>query len=364
MDTVETPDAPEANPESSPEAEPVADVAAVHVGAARWEAIGTTCRVHTTDPGAVVEARRLVSAQLTELDVACSRFRHDSELTQLPHGRWVEVSPVLFSLIEAARLTAQRTDGAVDPTIATAMDAAGYDRDLDAVQKRVPEHREPVPAPGWFRVMTDAASSRVLLPHRVELDLGSSAKAWAADRAATTAAAKLGCGVLVNLGGDLRAAGAAPAGGWQLTVDDGLPGPGPAITITAGGLASSSTARRTWQVRERDGELRRLHHILDPRTGEPAPRTWRLVSATAPTCLTANAATTAAVVLGAAAPAWLEARGIHARLVSEGPDGERLVRTTGDWPATTTTGRPDAAVLDATGPDVAAAETTDGRVAS
>ncbi|OMH35224.1 hypothetical protein BGP79_00565 [Tersicoccus sp. Bi-70] len=310
----------------------------VHVGAARWEAIGTTCTVHTAEPGAVIEARRLVSAQLTELDVACSRFRHDSELNQLPRGRWVEVSAVLFSLIEAARHTARRTDGLVDPTIAAAMDAAGYDRDLTAVQARLPEHQEPVPAPGWYRVMTDAASSRILIPHRVELDLGSSAKAWAADRAATAAAATLGCGVLVNLGGDLRAAGPAPAGGWQLTVDDGLPGPRPAVTITTGGLASSSTARRTWQVRERDGGIRRLHHILDPRTGEPAPRTWRLVSATASTCLTANAATTAAVVLGDAASAWLEARNIPARLVGRGagdhgPDGERLVRTTAGWPA-------------------------------
>ncbi|GGC86621.1 FAD:protein FMN transferase [Tersicoccus solisilvae] len=305
---------------------------APHLGAARWEALGTTCAVHTTDPAAVVEARHLVTAQLTELDVACSRFRDDSELTRLPHGRWVEVSPVLFAVIEAARTTAQRTGGLVDPTIATAMDAAGYDRDLAAVRGRLPEHHDPAPAPGWFRVMTDPATGQVLLPHRVDLDLGASAKAWAADRAATTAAARLSCGVLVNLGGDLRAAGPAPDDGWQLTVDDGRRDPRPAVTIRSGGLASSSTTRRTWWTRSSDGGLRRRHHILDPRTGGPTPGTWCLVSATAPTCEAANAATTAAVVLGRDAPAWLEERSIPARLAGRGTDGERRIVTTAGWP--------------------------------
>ncbi len=73
----------------------------------------------------------------------------------------------------------------------------------------------------------------------------------------------------------------------------------------------------------------RLHHLLDPRTGRPAPEVWGTVTATGPTCTAANTATTAAVVLGADAPAWLAARGVDARLVAT--DGR--VVTTGAWPA-------------------------------
>jgi thiamine biosynthesis lipoprotein len=69
--------------------------------------------------------------------------------------------------------------------------------------------------------------------------------------------------------------------------------------------------------------------VLDPRTGLPAQEVWRTVSATGSTCSAANTATTAAIVLGEDAPAWLAAHGVTARLVAT--DGE--VRTVGRWPA-------------------------------
>ena len=80
---------------------------------------------------------------------------------------------------------------------------------------------------------------------------------------------------------------------------------------------------RRWQ---RAGVAR--HHVVDPRTGLPAAEVWRTVTATGPTCVAANAAATAAIVLGADATDWLEQRGVDARLV--GHDG-RVVRL-GAWP--------------------------------
>jgi thiamine biosynthesis lipoprotein len=55
---------------------------------------------------------------------------------------------------------------------------------------------------------------------------------------------------------------------------------------------------------------------------------WRTVTATGPTCVAANTAATAAVVLGADAPAWLDVRGVAARLQS----GRGQVVATGTWP--------------------------------
>jgi thiamine biosynthesis lipoprotein len=176
-------------------------------------------------------------------------------------------------------------------------------------------------------VLLDRDHLRARLTGGAQLDLGATAKAWAADRCAEVIAAQLGCGVLVSLGGDIAVAGPGPAGGWRIRVTDdhaaGPDAPGQTVAITSGGLATSSTTVRAWA---RDGQ--RMHHIVDPATGQPARGCWRTVSVAAGSCVDANAASTAAIVLGAAAVAWLRDRSLPARLVRE--DG--LVETTADWP--------------------------------
>ncbi|HEX6539175.1 MAG TPA: FAD:protein FMN transferase, partial [Candidatus Dormibacteraeota bacterium] len=136
-----------------------------------------------------------------------------------------------------------------------------------------------------------------------------------------------GAGVLVNLGGDIAVAGPAPAGGWRVRVTDDHAAPpdspGQTVTIDGGGLATSSTTVRAWTAAGRS-----MHHIVDPRTGAPAAVVWRTVSTTAPTCVLANTASTAAIVLGRDAEDWLAERGVPARLVSR--DG--TVRHVGGWP--------------------------------
>ena len=157
----------------------------------------------------------------------------------------------------------------------------------------------------------------VRVPSGVELDLGATAKALAADRSARAAHEAAGCGVLVSLGGDVAIAGDAPPGGWSVRIADdhaaALDAPGPAVALAGGGLASSGTTVRRW--RSGDAEL---HHIVDPRTGRPAETPWRTVSVAAASCVDANVAGTAAVVLGDAAPAWLAERRLPARLVARG----------------------------------------------
>jgi thiamine biosynthesis lipoprotein len=135
-------------------------------------------------------------------------------------------------------------------------------------------------------------------------------------------------GALVNLGGDIALAGPAPGGGWPILVTDdhrsSLTAGGQTIALTAGGLATSSTTVRRWRAGDRE-----VHHIVDPRSGAPAQEIWRTVSVAAADCVTANTATTAAIVRGERAVAWLEQSGLPARLVRR--DGT-TVRTCG-WPA-------------------------------
>jgi thiamine biosynthesis lipoprotein len=249
----------------------------------------------------------------------------------------VTVSPLLAEAITVALRAARLTDGDVDPTVGAAMNAIGYDRDFSLVQRDGPAVRLTIKTiPGWRQVEFDEQARLLRVPPGARLDLGATAKAWAADRSAGRIAATLGCGVLVSLGGDIAVSGQPPAGGWRIRVQDisGRPddppaGPSTVVAIHGGGLATSSTAARRWR---RGGYL--LHHILDPRTGLPAAPVWRTVSVAAASCTDANIASTAAIIRGHAAPSWLTGLGLPARLVDE--TGQ--VRTIGGWPAETAGG--------------------------
>jgi thiamine biosynthesis lipoprotein len=236
------------------------------------------------------------------------------------------VGALLAEAVEVALRAARLTGGAVDPTVGPALVALGYDVTFTDIAVTGPPP-ELWPANGWRSVGWDPALRLLRLPAETALDLGATAKALAADRAARSAAAAAGCGVLVNLGGDLSAAGRPPAGGWRIALADdhaGPVGPGtPVVSVHGGGLATSGTTVRAWQ---RGG--RRRHHIVDPATGDSAPEVWRTVSVTAADCVDANTASTASMVLGERAVRWLRDTGLPARLVRT--DG--TVVCLGGWP--------------------------------
>jgi FAD:protein FMN transferase len=296
------------------------------LSAAGWGALGTSVSVVVTHPDALPAARRAVEDELAELDAACSRFREDSELMRLNarSGEAVRVSPRLFDAIATALRAAALSDGIVDPTVGNALLVLGYDRDFSLIGDSPPSLTA-VQVAGWTRIRVDQAARKVRVPRGVTLDLGATAKALGADGAAARAAeAAPGAGVLVNLGGDIAMAGPPPDGGWLVRATDDhrapLDAPGQTVTIESGGLATSSTTVRRW------GEG--VHHIIDPRTGLPAVSPWRTVSVCAATCVDANIASTAALVLGEGAEDWLEQNGLPARLV----DHDGMSATTAGWP--------------------------------
>jgi thiamine biosynthesis lipoprotein len=289
---------------------------------------GTTARLLVTDARRMEVARHALDAEITAMGDACDRFRPDSELSRLnaAEGRPVRVSALFAETLTQALQVADATGGTVDPTVGSALIAAGYDRDLAEVLRRGTAPRTaPRPVAGWPVVELDGQVVRV--PRGVTLDLGAAAKALAADRAASRAATDAGCGVLVGLGGDIAVSGPPPAGGWRIRVAEdhraGAADPGQDVTIIEGGLATSSVTVRRWR---RGG--RWLHHIIDPATGAPAGSCWRAVSVAAASCVDANAASTAAVVKGQGADAWLVRCGLPARLVRL--DGTPV--TVAGWP--------------------------------
>ena len=296
-------------------------------GTASWRALGTYVHLSTADETDLEPARQLAVRVLEDVDRACSRFRTDSDLVRANAGAgsWTEVDPLLVEAIGVAVDAAAATDGLVDPTLGHAMVAVGYDRDMALVLAGSTDPAGvpvPVRTDAWREILLDPVGSAVMVPPGCALDLGATAKAWAADLIVSSIAADSDSTVVISLGGDVAVAG---PDGWPVAISEIVDDRGGAevLHLPYGGLATSSTAARRWV---RGGVIR--HHLLDPRTGEPTGGRWRTVTATGATCVAANTASTAAVVLGEAAVGWLSARDIPARLVDT---AGRVVRTA-RWP--------------------------------
>lgn len=294
-------------------------------------ALGGTLRVIVTHEPDLAAAKSAVDDVVRAVDLAANRFQEGSELSRLnaTPGRDVVLSPLLAKLIAAALRGARLTGGAVDPTVGSAVKLAGYNSDfaavpadgvaIDLVVSRVP---------GWQAIVFDEATRTVRLPRGVDLDLGATAKAMTSDLAAAAGlSAVTRGGVLVSLGGDISVAGDPPAEGWLIQASEDSNAPiehgEETISLRSGGIATSSTTVRRWT---RGGVA--LHHIIDPATGLPSDGPWRTATVVAGTCVDANIASTAAIVMGDAAVKWLEAAGLPARLVDRAGTVHRLA----GWP--------------------------------
>ncbi len=296
-----------------------------------FPALGTTAVLVVTDDRALEAAHALLVKEIDAIDLACSRFRSDSEISSVNAnaGRDTRVSARFIEALEVALRAARLTGGLVDPTVGSTMRVLGYDRDFDVMDRSGPPLEVSLQRiPGWQTVELDQRRSTVRVPPGVELDFGATAKALCADRAAHGIAAATGAGALVSLGGDVAMGGPAPEVGWPLLVaDEHAADPsseGDRIVVRSGGVATSgTTVRRWWRG------IQEVHHLIDPSTGRPAREQWRTASVAAGSCVDANIASTAAIVLGVRAPAWLEARALPARLVSAAGEVTRVA----GWPA-------------------------------
>jgi thiamine biosynthesis lipoprotein len=303
----------------------------------RWSLWGTYAFLAVRSPGLLEPARVLAVDLLDEVEQACSRFRDDSDLSRANRrpGRWSSCGPVLADAVRAGLAAAEASDGLVDPCLGRALVSLGYDRDLALLRARPALPFQPVgPAPvrpgAWHEV--EVRDDAVRVPEGVGLDLGATAKAWAADVVAETLAERLGSTVVVSLGGDVRVAGPGRPR-WTVRITE-HPGAAPdadddAEVVLRGGLATSTTVVRRWGgAPGAPAASQPRHHLLDPRTGMPTSGAYRTVTAAGATCLAANTASTAALVLGSAAPAWLARHRVAARLVAQ----DSRVSTVGAWP--------------------------------
>ncbi|WP_405056297.1 FAD:protein FMN transferase [Kribbella sp. NBC_01505] len=289
-----------------------------------WSAWSCTVRLTVDDPAVLGAACGELKALMDRVDKAASRFRPDSELSIVNQrgGAMVPVSRLLVDLVDVSLMAASISGGAVDPTVGAAVIAAGYDDDIETVRRRlVQPAAASARVAGWQQVQLNRKLALLGVPEDAALDLGATAKAWTADRAALVLSKRYGCAVLVEIGGDLCAAG-QPTEPWVVTVAERAGEPGVLVTLAHGGLTTSTRTARSWETG---------HHIIDPRTGRPAEGPWRTASVWAQTAVRANTFSTALIATGEAAVGRLTLAGHPARMVAN--DGE--VTEVAGWPAST-----------------------------
>ncbi len=256
--------------------------------------MGSACRIVTPDAELTHRGVSIVG----ELEQLWSRFRHDSEVSELNRstGRLSVVSPLTFELLERAEQARAATNGAFNPLLLDQLVAHGYDRTWDDVA-RTAAASEVATWPGSehpIELFADVHGVR--LPEGARFDPGGIGKGLAGDLVAAALLADGATSVQVELGGDVRVAGTPWAGDrWRVTVDDSDHGVVDAavVSLDGGGVATSSVARRRWRRGDAD-----MHHLIDPVTGRPAATDLDAVTAIASTLWWAEVVAKVALIAG------------------------------------------------------------------
>jgi thiamine biosynthesis lipoprotein len=262
--------------------------------AVEFETMGCHARafLDASGPAARAELDRL-PAWFARRERLLSRFDPTSALARLnADGAAEQVDEVLWAAIDVALSAADATDGLVTPTVLTALEAAGYDRGFDHLERvQTGELATEHAVPDWRSIERDAPSRSIRLRPGLRLDLGGTAKGWSAD-AAVASLAPFGP-ALVDVGGDIAMSAAQQA--WPVAVEDprGASDTLDLLQLREGGVATSGVDYRHWK---RSG--REQHHIIDPRTGMPARTDISTVTVVARHALDAEIAAKHVLLLG------------------------------------------------------------------
>jgi FAD:protein FMN transferase len=289
-----------------------------------FRAMNTSVLMALEGQGSSDEGLRETQAFIQECERRFSRFLLESEVSRLNRlsGQWCEVSDELLDLLVLSKAYYQETGGLFDPSVLPDLKRAGYDVSMDDVRKRgnLTRELEPrAPRAVFGAAELDTAGVRVRLPEGMEIDLGGIAKGWIVQEAALRLKA-YGTAAGVSAGGDMFFVG-LPADGnrWQVEIEDPRDENKTvaALRVGEGAVVTSSISKRTWS---QNGQLR--HHIIDPRTGEPAQPEWISVTVIAPRADLAEAYAKAFLIGGPKDATRLMLQRPRLAVLSVGADGQ------------------------------------------
>lgn len=303
----------------------VRDIAGVSMGTS-WSA-----RVVLEAPFTNLQAS--VQAELDKVVAQMSHWKADSDLgrfNRAPAGSWHTLPPEFATVIAYALQVAQDSGGAYDPCAGALVNLWGFgpeDRfDQPGFQAPSPDAIAAVLA-ARRAVQFDADASRLFQPGGVQLDLSSVAKGFAVDQMARCLRMQGVRHFLVEAGGELRGAGVKPDGQPWWVALEGVPDVKSLEATVAAlhglAMATSGDYRRYFSY-----QRQRASHTLDPRSGFPITNEVASVTVLHPSCMAADALSTAMGVLGVdAGLAFAEQRGLAARFLLRRPGALAEVTT-------------------------------------
>lgn len=231
---------------------------------------------------------------IAECERRFSRFLPDSELSRLNRaaGTWFTATHDLMDMLEQSFDYYKETGGLFDPSILPDLKRVGYDKSMDEM-RMAGELEAPVPTlsqgrsvrPVFGEIDLDIAGQRVRLPAGMQIDLGGIAKGWIVDKAVQLLSSYAAV-CAVSIGGDMVFEGYPMDGSdWRVNIEDPRDPTqtAAALHVGPGAVVTSSIAKRSWN---QGGQVR--HHLIDPRTGEPAQTDWLSVTVIAPQITTAE----------------------------------------------------------------------------
>jgi thiamine biosynthesis lipoprotein len=237
-------------------------------------------------------------AHLDHLEQRWSRFLPHSDVTRIntAAGRSVEVDADTLTLFDTMIDAWHLTGGRYDPTVLPALIAAGYGASKEDGQRVTVIPSGDLRIGGMAEVEIDHARRTITVPAGVVVDAGGIGKGLAADLIVARLIDAGARGALVSIGGDMAMAGVAPhADGWIVTVEhpEAADGDLCTVSVSGGGVATSSTRSRTWN---HDGRAR--HHLIDPASAAQSTTDLAAVTVIARSGWLAEAHATAALLSG------------------------------------------------------------------
>ncbi len=304
--------------------------------------MGTTWAVTLSGAGRsredLVSAREAVEARLERVNRLMSTWDPESELSLWNASSSTDpqpLSPETLEVLRIARDVGGRSGGALDVTVRPLVAAWGFGAGARAAgqgpdAQELASLRERV---GWSRLdlRPGQGTARKLHP-ALECDLSAIAKGWAVDEVLDALVAQGWDGILVEIGGEVRARGERPGGGpWRLGIeqpDEEGRVVRAAVELADRAMATSGDYRAFYE----EGGVRR-HHIIDPRTGRPAEHALASVSVVHADAARADAWATALMVLGPEEGLRVaEREGLAAYFIARQPDGGYRVTGTRAFP--------------------------------
>lgn len=288
------------------------------------ETMGTTWSVRLVMPrGFCLEPKRSIARALSKVVAQMSAWEADSDLSRFNRAAAdsAHTLPEDFGFVlDYALSAAAETGGAYDPSIGTLTVAWGFGPEGNTGSRPDAESiGKALLRSGWRRLSFAPATRTLIQPGGIALDLCAVAKGFAVDHLAEILRAYGLRNFLVEIGGELRGEGCKPDGNpWWVQVEAPRAAMSKHVPETLIALHDLAVATSGDYRRYFDSGRVRYAHTIDPRTGHPVANGVLSVTVLAPSCMEADAISTALMVMGEQhGIAFAEARGIAALFVME-----------------------------------------------